>query len=182
MRGKENSHSYKTQMKYLNNINVDKIFTEIHSGNIELNELIKYVRAGDIVFIYSIENISKNVKSIIRFIMQTQEKGVQLFIKTENLDTSNQFGKYILNIIAALDKVSGQSDKMERSETPNERGRIPRELAELRTYMKLVERNEISVKEACQKLNIGRTTYYRRIKQLENTIYEGIEGKDNEII
>ncbi|OAA83554.1 DNA-invertase hin [Clostridium ljungdahlii] len=169
-------------MKFLNSAKVDKVFAEIHGGNIELNEMIRYARAGDIIFVYSIEALGKNIKAIIRFIVQTQENKVELFIKTENFDTSNELGKYVLNIIKALDKINGKNDKMERVDAPNKKGRIPRELSDLRAYERQVEEKTMSVKEVCQRLHIGRTTYYRRIKQLEGVMTEKVEDKGNEII
>lgn len=167
-------------MDFLNSSNVDKIFHEKDAGNIKLKELIGFARSSDIIFIYSVASLGKNVKSIIRFIMQTQEKNIALYIKKEKLDSGSQLGKYALNIIAALDEVNGKTGLMERTEAPNEKGRIPRELTDLKAYMKLVEKNEMSVTEVCRKLNIGRTTYYRRCRHLEESISEGLEDAENE--
>lgn len=157
-------------MKFLDSINVERIFHEKNAGNTELNAMIDYARTGDIIFIYSIEMMGKNVKQTIRFITQTQEKNIELFIKKEKLDTYNQFGKHTLNVISALGAVFGASHSMERDEVSNEKGRLPRELAELSDYVKLVENKEMTVTEVCKRLKIGRTTYYRRCKTLENEI------------
>lgn len=40
----------------------------------------------------------------------------------------------------------------------------------------------MTVTEVCRKLNIGITTYYRRCKQLEETIAKEIEDEENETI
>lgn len=158
-------------MDFLNSSNVKEVFHEKNPGNIALNKIINYARSGDIIFVYSIESLGKNVKSIIRFIMHTYENNIALYIKKEKFDSASQLGIYALSIIAALDKINGKTGLMERSEeAPNEKGRIPRELADLRAYIKLVEKNEMTVTEVCSKLNIGRTTYYRRCKQLEETV------------
>lgn len=157
-------------MKFLDSLNVERIFHEKNAGNTELNAMIDYARSGDIIFIYSIEIMGKNVKQTIRFIMQTQEKSIELFIKKEKLDTSNQFGKYTLNVISAIGAVFGASDAIERDEASNQKGRLPRELAELSEYVKLVENGEMKVTEVCRKLKIGRSTYYRRCKILEDEI------------
>ncbi|WP_088188546.1 helix-turn-helix domain-containing protein [Desulfosporosinus sp. FKA] len=102
-----------------------------------------------------------------------------MYIKKEKFDSASQLGKYTLSIIAVLDEIGGKTGLMERTEALFGKGRIPRKLADLRAYMKLVEKNEMTVKEVCNKLNIGRTTYYRRCKQLEDTIFEGVEdGED----
>lgn len=46
--------------------------------------------------------------------------------------------------------------------------------------MKLVEKNEMSVTEVCRKLNIGRTTFYRRKRQLEESLSKELEDAENE--
>ena len=181
LRGVENSHSYKAQLNFLHNSNVERIFHEKSGGNVVLNELIDYVRSGDIIFVYSIASLGKNVKSIIRFIMQTQRKNTTLYIKKEKFDSSSQLGKYVLTILVELDTINGKRDLMERIEAPNDKGRIPRELVDLGAYKKLVERKEMTVTEACEKLKIGRTTYYRRCRQLEESIEE-IAGEKNETV
>ncbi|WP_459927957.1 recombinase family protein [Desulfosporosinus burensis] len=180
IRGVENSRSYKAQMDFLNSSNVERVFQEKSAGNMALNEMIDYARSGDIIFVYSIESLGKSVKSIIRFIMHSQENNIALYIKKEKFDSASQLGRYALSIIAALDEINGKTGLMERTEAPNEKGRIPRELADLKAYMKLVEKNEMTVKEVCKKLNIARTTYYRRCKQLEESISEGLEDVENE--
>ncbi len=178
----ENTRIYKAQMDFLNSSNVDKVYHEKSAGNVALNEMVNYARSGDIIFVYSIASLGKNIKSTIRFIMKTQENNVALFIKKEKFDSASQLGKHILTILSALDEVNGKTGMMERADAPSERGRMPRELSDLRTYMKLVEKGEMSVTEACQKLNIGRTTYYRRCKQLDDMVTEGVEYAEDETI
>lgn len=175
IRGVENSRKYKTQMDFLNSLNVDRIFHEKNVGNTVLNELVDYVRSGDTIFVYSIDSLGKNTKAIIRFIVQTQEKKVALYIKKEKFDSAGQLGRYALSILTALDDINGKTGLMERTEAPSEKGRIPRELADLRAYMKLVKKREMTVVEVCRKLNISRTTYYRRSGQLGESITDEIE-------
>lgn len=170
IRGVENSRTYKTQMDFLNSSNVDRVFHEKNVGNTALNEMVDYARSGDTIFVYSIGSLGKNIKAIIRFIVQTQEKNVALYIKKEKFDSASQLGRYALSILTALDDINGKTGLMERTEAPNEKGRIPRELSDLRAYMKLVEKREMTVVEVCRKLNIGRTTYYRRCRELEESI------------
>lgn len=175
IRGVENSGAYKTQMEFLNSSNVTKIFHEKNDGNIVLNEMIAYARPADIIFVYSVASLGKNIKAIIRFIMESQEKNIELYIKKEKFDSAGQLGKYTLSILAALDEINAKTGLMERADAPNKKGRIPRELADLKAYRKLVEKKEMSVVEVCAKLNIGRTTYYRRCRLLEETVDEGLE-------
>lgn len=170
IRGVLNSRVYKTQLDYLNTIGVDKIFHEINSGNLQMNELINYARSGDHIFIYSINSLGKNIGSIIRFIVNAQEMKCTLFFKKEKFDSSSEIGKYTMNILRSLSEISDNKGLMDRTDAPNDKGRIPRELVDLRAYVKLVERNEMTVTDVCKKLNIGRTTYYRRVKQLKEML------------
>lgn len=172
VRGVENSRSYKIQMDFMARSNVERMFKEKSVGNISLNELADYMRSGDTVFIYSIDALGKNIRAIIRFIVQTKEKGVALYIKKEKFDSASQLGQYTLNVLEAIDNINNRADLMERVEAPSEKGRIPRELTELRAYMKLVEKGEMTVTEVCSKLRIGRTTYYRRRKFMEENILD----------
>lgn len=167
VRGIENSKIYNMQMEYLENLNVEKVFHERNSGNLMLNEMINYARKGDTIFIYSIDVLGKNIKTILRFIVSTKERDITLHIKKEKFDSESQLGIYALNILKSLDDISDKKGLLDRLEAPHEKGRIPRELADLEAYKNLVEKNEMTVVEACHKLNIGRTTYYRRCKQLK---------------
>jgi DNA invertase Pin-like site-specific DNA recombinase len=114
--------------------------------------------------------------------MQTQENNVTLYTKKEKFDSASQLGKHLLTILSAFDEVNGKTGMMERAGAPSERRRMPKELADLRVYMRLVKKGEMSVTEACQKLNIGRTTYYRRCRQLEDTVTEEVEGAEDDTV
>lgn len=132
----ESSRTYKTQMDFLNSSNADRIFHEKNVGNTVLNEMIDYVRSGDTIFVYSIDSLGKNIKSIIRFIVQIQEKNGSLYIRKEKFDSASQLGKYTLSVLIALDDINSKKGLME-TEAPNEKGRVPRDQVDLRTYMKL---------------------------------------------
>lgn len=47
----------------------------------------------------SIASLRKDIKSIVSFFAQTQEKNIELFIKKENLVSGSQLGKYALTSI-----------------------------------------------------------------------------------
>lgn len=156
-------------MQFLNNLKVGRIFHDKDASTIELASMVDYIRHNDKVFIYSIECMGSNMKSIVRFIVQIYEKEAELLIKKEKLYTDDRMGKYALSILSALDSVNGKHDRIDREEAESNKGRLPRELYDLEYYMKQVENKNMTVKEVCVRLNIGRTTYYRRCKALEST-------------
>ena len=166
LRGRKDIGNYKAQLKYLEGCGVEKIYHEQTKGYDELNALLDYSRSGDIVFLFGIEALGKNVKTAIRFFIEAEKKNVTLIVKKEKLDTSSQIGMYVLEILSAFDAMSEQTGHVERIEAPKVVGRLPRELADLDAYIKLVAKKSISVAEVCRKLNISRTTYYRKAREL----------------
>ena len=172
IRGKENTHIYREQIKWLKSLNVNKIFHDV-SGSIQLQELIKYVRANDVVFIYSIENLGTNIKHVVQSLIALYNLDVQIFINKEKLNTETQKGQYAFSILNSLNMLNGQAGKFIRDEIENTKGRLPRELEDLKIYMDKVANKEMTVKKVCEKLNIGRTTYYRKCKELKKEMREG---------
>ncbi|NFN18227.1 recombinase family protein [Clostridium botulinum] len=156
-------------MNFFSKLKLYRIFHERDTGNIQLSEMINYARSNDIIFIYSLQSMGRNIKSTVRFITQIYEKDIELIIKKEKINTSDRMGKYALNIISVLDTINGKNDLIGRDESSNNKGRLPRELSDLTDYIKQVEEKNMTVKEVCQRLNIGRTTYYRRCKALKDT-------------
>lgn len=168
IRGKENTHVYREQLQYLNNLNINKIFHDKTEGISELSAMVNYIRSKDIIFIYSIEVMGKNLKSTIRCMAEIYKKKADIVIKKEKLNTQDMLGKYALSLIVALDTINGSNDIALRDEMDSKVGRLPRELSDLKVYMEQVENKNMTVKEVCEKMNIGRTTYYRRCKLIEN--------------
>lgn len=168
IKGKINSHIYRKQLEFLKKMKVDKVYHDKDNGNIELSAMVDYIREGDIVFIYSLSNMGNTIKSVINIIMQIVNKNVELLINQEGIYTSDKKGKYAVEILSALYNIGRKHDITEREECNSEKGRLPRELEDLKYYMKQVERKNMTVQEVCRRLSIGRTTYYRRIKELKN--------------
>lgn len=127
LRGKKDIGNYKAQVKYLEGCGVEKIYHDQTKRYDELDALLEYSRSGDIVFLYSIEAIGKNVKTAVRFFIEADKKNVTLIVKKEKLDTSSQIGKYVLEILSAFDAMSEQTGYVERIEAPKVVGRLPRE-------------------------------------------------------
>lgn len=181
LQGRKDTGYYKTQKNYLDGCGVEKIYHEQTKGYDELKKLLDYARSGDIIFIYGIEALGKSVKTAIRFFIEAEKKNVTVIVKNEKIDTSSQIGKYFLEIFTAFDAMSVQTGYVERIETPKIVGRLPRELSDLDAYIKLVANKSMSVAEVCRKLNISRTTYYRKARELAAMAAEEA-GETNETV
>lgn len=88
-------------------IHLDKTYTEKVSGkNIkdrpQLQEMLKYVREGDTVYIESISRLARNIMDLLKIVEQLQEKHVELVSLKETIDTSTPQGKFLLSIFGAM--------------------------------------------------------------------------------
>ncbi|RME59907.1 recombinase family protein, partial [Candidatus Parcubacteria bacterium] len=70
----------------------------------ELNRLKRDIRAGqvDVVLVYSINRIFRNLRGLMEFLKFIQEYGVRLVSVTEPIDTNAPWGMLILEVLGAL--------------------------------------------------------------------------------
>lgn len=87
---------------------VDRLFSEKVSGkNIDdrtqLNEMLAYVREGDVIRVKSPDRLSRSTTDLLGLIKQMQEKGVALeFVDNPALNTNTPQGEFMLTILAAV--------------------------------------------------------------------------------
>ncbi len=67
-------------------------------------ELVRDIKQGsiDVVIVYKLDRLSRNVGNIYDFIDLTQEHNVDLVSLTENLDTTSPIGRAMLGVMAVL--------------------------------------------------------------------------------
>lgn len=90
------------------NIDDDGWFIEKVSGkNMDrpkLQEMLKYVRKGDTVYIHDFSRLARSTKDLLTIVEELKAKGVHLVSNKENLDTSTPNGKLMLTMLAAINE------------------------------------------------------------------------------
>lgn len=85
---------------------VNKYFVDKCSGKDtnrpQLQEMLDYVREGDIVYIHEFSRLARNTADLLKIVEYLTNKGVTLISNKENLDTSTSTGKLMLTIIGAI--------------------------------------------------------------------------------
>ena len=91
------------QVEALEKRNIDKWFIEKVSGKDtnrpKLQQMLEYVRGGDIIFIHDFSRLARSTKDLLEIIEKLNNKGVSLISNKENLDTSTPTGKLMLTMI-----------------------------------------------------------------------------------
>lgn len=157
---------------------IDKIFTEKISGKDtnrpKLQEMLDYMRAGDVVYIESFSRLSRSLADLLRLVDLMKQKGVKLVSLKERIDTSTPQGELQLNIFGALYQFERECSKERQKE-----GIAARKAKGLKTgrpkkheltpeFKELAEKNlagDATVVDICKQLGIGRTVYYRLLGQ-----------------
>jgi DNA invertase Pin-like site-specific DNA recombinase len=75
--------------RQLDGVKLDRVFTEKASGKDtkrkQLNELISFVRTGDIVLIHSMDRLARNLNDLLKIVKTLTDKDVKVEFVKENL-------------------------------------------------------------------------------------------------
>lgn len=166
------------QVKIMTDYKVENIYYEKKSGKDRnrpvLQELLRYVREGDSLYIESYSRLARNTRDLLDIVAQLEEKGVTLVSDKEKTDTSTAQGKLILTIFGALAEFE-RDCLLERQqegiaiakEQGKYKGRPEKELPQFQEYYILWKEEKITATKICKELGISRSSFYRRVNKLE---------------
>lgn len=95
------------QIEALEKHGIEKWFTEKVSGKNttdrpELQNMLDYVREGDIVYIHDFSRLARSTRDLLDIVEKLNKKNVHLVSNKENIDTSTPSGKLMLTMIGAI--------------------------------------------------------------------------------
>ena len=165
-------------------LQVERIYIERISGkNIhdrkELKNMMDFIREGDIVVVESISRLARNTKDLLEIVERFKEKKVMFISQKENIDTDTPTGQFMLTIFGAVAELERQyilQRQREGIEIAKQegkyKGRKPIEVD--REKFKVIydqwKAGDIKGVQAMKRLNLKRATFYRKVKEYENTI------------
>lgn len=163
----------------LSKLGVEKIFIEKASGKnsdrLQLKKMLDYVRENDTLYIESISRLARSTRDLLSIVQILQNKKVYLVSLKENIDTSTPEGRFVLTIFGALSELEREST-LQRQKEGIEAAKIKgikfgRPSIEMpKDWDKVInlwKRGELTAIEARKHLNLSRSTFYRRVKDLE---------------
>ena len=162
-------------------LGVEKVFVDKCSGKNtdrpQFREMMETLREGDTVVVESYSRMSRSTKDLLETVEQFLEKGVYFISKKENLDTSTPSGRLMMTIFAGLAQFEREvmldrqregieampivDGKRVSAKTGQGFGRPKKQPEHIELLREMVAHGEITVKEACEKAGVGRTTWYR---------------------
>lgn len=168
------------QIEGLKKYSIDEWFTEKVSAKDtnrpKLQELIKFARKGDTVYIHSLDRLARSTKDLLDIVEQLQSKGIHLMSSKESIDSNTATGKLMLTMIGAINTFE-RENMLERQregiaiakDNGAYKGRkvidYPANWTEI--YNKYKNR-ELTGTKAMDILELKRTTFYKLIKDYED--------------
>jgi len=166
-----------TQADLLKDNGCERIFSDVASGVREnrsgLNEMLSYLRKGDVVIVYKTDRIFRSLKNMIDLIDKFNEKGVLFKSLSEPaFDTTSANGKFIIQIFGAVAEFErnlisertrlGLEGARKRKKLLGRPIGASKESLEKYQYAKhLYDNKNMSIDKACKQAGISKTTFYR---------------------
>ena len=157
-------------------LGVDEVYIDRLSGKNtdrpELKKMMDYVRKGDTVIVESISRFARNTRDLLELIEKLSEKGVEFVSRKEAIDTTTPTGKFMLTVFGAVAELEREYILQRQREgiaiakaEGKYRGRKPIERSNFDAVEKLWRAGTISAAEAMRRLDMSRSTLYRKVRQ-----------------
>ena len=153
----------------------EKIFTDQISGTKAqrpgLEEALSHLRPGDTLIVWRLDRLGRSLRHLIDTVTDLQEEGVDFKSLTEAIDTTTSGGKLVFHIFGALAEFereiirertrAGLSAARARGRNGGRRKKLTDK--QIQVAQQLYDA-KTPVKQICETLGIGRTTFYRYVK------------------
>lgn len=184
-------NSLEAQEEVLRENGATTIFKEAFTGTKkdrpQLQALLNEIKEGDRLVVTKLDRVARSATEGFEIIHSLLERGVEVHVLNMGLLDSTPTGRLITHIMLAFAEFerdmiverTAEGKAVKRATDPNYReGRTPKTLPMLKVYqnmqtdgrtVKAREGKGMSVTEACARMGISRSTYYARLKQMENS-------------
>jgi DNA invertase Pin-like site-specific DNA recombinase len=161
---------------------IEKVFEEKVSGKSkerpQLKACLTYLREGDELYVYSISRFARNTRDLLEMVEDLTARGVEFISLKEKVDTRTPQGKFILTVWGAMAEMEReqilerQADGIAVAKANGAyTGRQPIKVdeKEFKRVVSIWKKGEITAREAMNRLNLKPNTFYRRVKELEQS-------------
>ena len=169
-------------------LDVDKVYIEKVSGKnvndrLKLQEMLEFIREGDIVVVESISRLARNTKDLLEIVEKLKNKGVVFISKKENIDTDTPSGQFVLTIFGAVAQLERDYILQRQREgiaiakqEGKYKGRKPIEIDQdkFKILYEKWKKEDITATEFMSQIDLKPTTFYRKVRQYEKVFKNSI--------
>ena len=172
-------NSLEDQRRKLEDAGCDEIVLEAYTGTKmerpKFTKLLEELESGDTLVVTKLDRFARTAAEGSALVKELLERGVNVHILNMGLIENTPTGRLILNVLLSFAEFerdmiverTSEGKAVKRATDPDyKEGRKALEIpAEFYDYMYRVDHGEITVKSACEKLGISRSTWYKWSKQ-----------------
>ncbi len=159
--------------------NFDEVFEDKVSGKNAnrpaLKNMLDKLRAGDEVTVLSIDRLGRNIRDILDIVQKIKDKGCMFKCLEPNFNTNDKFGEFFLIVLGAISEMERKMI-LERQrqgialarQYGKYRGRKRKKLSDFDNIYQQWLDDKITAQQAAKLLDVSRSTFYRRVKELED--------------
>lgn len=164
-----------SQVDELTAYGCDRIFTDHgisgkHAARPQLDAALEYMRAGDVFVITRMSRAMRSLKHMIELAEQLRERGIDLVVIKQQIDTTTPHGRLVFHLLASIDEFQRElivEGTREGLEAARARGRVggakaklsPAQAKEVRAMYGAGRRP----REIMELFGVSRATLYRYI-------------------
>jgi len=164
--------SLDVQLDKLTSRGCDKIYSDKKSGTTadrpELINCLDYVRDGDKLVITKLDRLARSTLHLTQIAEQLRQKGVELEVIDQQIDTSTPTGKLLFNMLASIAEFETEIRKerqlegIAKAKSKGTRFGAKAKLSDEQVeQLKLDKANNIPVSVLIQKYGISKASVYR---------------------
>ena len=163
------------QQDALKKAGCEKIFTDTASGSVKersgLMKTMEMLRDGDTLVVWKLDRLGRSLPHLVELVNGFKDKGIEFRSLQESIDTNSGIGKLVFHLFASLAEFERdiiRERTMAGLNAARARGRLggrPKALDDNKIIQAkaLYKDKDLSIKDICSTLGIGRTTFYRYV-------------------
>lgn len=182
------------QKVLMQELGVIRLYEEKISGRYagnrpELTKALDYVREGDTFIVSEVSRLARNTRDLLDIVAILEKKGVRFISQKEGIDTDTPQGKFMLTIFGALAELELDYIRQRQAEgiavakaQGKFIGRKPIDF-DKKKMVKLYpdwKAGKMTARAFMRELNLQPATFYRRIRDYENSLEQFDLFSDNE--
>jgi len=156
---------------------VDKLFTDKISGKLasrpEWDACMEYLRPGDVLVITRLSRAMRSLKDMLVVAADLNERGIQLKVLKQDIDTTTPTGRLVFHVLAAIDEFQRElivENTYEGLAAARARGRVGGRKPSLSPDQRvlaqqLYDAKQHTVQQIADMFGVSRHTVYRALGQ-----------------